>query len=142
MRRLSLRLRLTLVFALVMALVLLAMSAFVFTRVHAELTHAVDQDLRGQLTEARRHAGEVDPDSPAIAQILDAQGNVLRGSAIAMISSDQLAQVVQGHTILTDATLSGRKGRWRVLAEPATGGGAVAVAEPLHPTDEALGHLL
>ena len=142
MRRLSLRLRLTLVFAAVMALVLLAMSAFVFTRVRAELTHAVDQDLRGQLTEARRHAGEVDPDSPAVAQIIDAQGNVLRGSAIAMVSPGQLAQIVQGRTVLTDAQLSGRKGKWRVLAEPASGGGAVVVAEPLHPTDEALGHLL
>ncbi|MGZ4354577.1 MAG: sensor histidine kinase, partial [Gaiellaceae bacterium] len=67
---------------------------------------------------------------------------VLRGSAIAMISRGQLAQVLQGHTLLTDARLSGRMGKWRVLAAPAAGGGAVAVAEPLHPTDEALGHLL
>ena len=49
MSRLSLRLRLTLVFAAAMAVVIAAMGAFVFVRLNSSLTAAIDAELRTEL---------------------------------------------------------------------------------------------
>ena len=147
MRRLSLRLRLTLVFALVMAIVIAAMGAFVFVRLDRALTHSLDQTLRAQLAEAaQRHSTGreiVDPDSTAIGQLLDSSGKVLSGGGAAMLSRSQLDRALAGGTVLTSTHLAGRTGDWRLLAgQSDVSGRVVAVAGSLEPEHDALRHLL
>src|SRR5207302_733368 len=93
-RRLSLRVRLTLAFATAMALVLAAMGFFVYIRVGDALGSSVDQSLKAQAAETASHLGRqseltdsdfhlVDPDTaagPVVAEVLDARGHVVRSS--------------------------------------------------------------
>jgi signal transduction histidine kinase len=91
--RLPLRLRLTLVFSVGMAMVLLALGAYGFVRVGADLQASVDAGLRsraqllvdaattGQAPDVGAANGKlIDPDE-AFAQILDANGSILEASS-------------------------------------------------------------
>jgi len=149
--RLPIRVRLTLAFAAAMAVVLAGVGLFVYHRVSGELLASVDQALRSQAHEAAAHAhdehGLVDPDvsgGTTLAQLLDTNGRVLRSTAIGLaplLSPQDAARVAGGGRVHESVKLTAPKGEWRLLAIPATGGGAVAVARPLTARDESLDHL-
>ena len=152
MSRLPIRLRITLTFALVMAIVLAATGGFVYVRVGDALLTSVDQTLRSQATEAATRAhdehGLVDPDASGgttLAQLLDGNGTVARTTLAGLtplLSPAEAARVGAGGVVWRSLTLQKPSGDWRVLAVPARGGGAVAVARSLEPREETLHRLL
>jgi signal transduction histidine kinase len=144
--RLPIRVRLTLGFAAAMAVVLAAVGLFVYQRVAGDLLGTVDQTLVGQATEESL-AGRVDADTgsgPTLAQLFDAHGRLQTSQPRAqppLVGPAVLAEAAGGQVWLT-TPLPGRKGQWRVLAEPAPSGNGVAVlARSLVPRDESLDHL-
>lgn len=151
MNRLPIRVRLTLAFAAAMAVVLAGVGLFVYHRVGGELLASVDQALRSQAHEAAAHAhdehGLVDPDvsgGTTLAQLLDANGQVLRSTTLGLaplLSPQDAARVAAGGRVQRSVKLEAPKGEWRLLAIPATGGGAVAVVRPLTARGESLDHL-
>jgi signal transduction histidine kinase len=145
--RLPIRVRLTLGFAAAMAVVLAAVGVFVYDRVAKELLGTVDQTLIGQARE-ESSAGRVDTDTgsgPTLAQRFDSQGR-LRGSQPRqqppLVGRRVLAEAGAGQRVWLNTSLPGRKGAWRVLAQPASSGSGVAVlARSLESRDESLDHL-
>ncbi len=150
MRRLPVRLRLTLAFAVAMAVVLSLVGLFVYRRVASELMNSVDLALHANGAEAVNHAGRepnlVDQDvtgGTTLAQLLDAHGKIVvsQTSGIGpLLTPAQAAQVASGAHLLRTESVSGRRGKWRVLGLPASAG-VVAVARPLSPQAESLDHL-
>ena len=134
-RRLPIRVRLTLPFALAMALVLAATGAFIYLRVSRALLTNVDQTLRAQaeVWAPRVQAGKplVDPDDPRIApisQLLSPTGAVvsqLPAGLPAFLSARQLATVRAGRVLResVDDRAPGLEGPWRLRAVPVTVGG-------------------
>ena len=155
MRSLPLRVRLTLPFALAMAGVLAALGLFVYFRVGGALLSSIDQNLHAQAAEARsRVTGDrslLDPDAPggsAPAEVLDAQGRVLRSSPRGLrpfLDRAALQRVLSGGSVLRSGPLPRLKHDWRLLATPVRHAGqarALVVAASLESRDETLGHLL
>src|SRR5437660_2977952 len=137
MSRLSLRLRLTLVFAAAMAAVLAAVGFFVYVRVGSALLTSTDQSLRAGAGETANHLRRadlthdldfslVDPDNArgeTLAQLLDGSGRVVRStpSGLApLVDPSTVARVQRGARILRTTELPGRKSEWRVFALPVT----------------------
>ena len=146
MSRLPIRVRLTLGFAAAMAVVLAAVGLFVYQRVARELLGTVDQTLVGQAKE-ESSAGRVDTDTgsgPTLAQRFDAHGRMRTSQPHGqppLVGSQVLAEAAGGQVWL-NTQLPGRRGEWRVLAQPAVSGTGVAVlARSLVPRDESLDHL-
>ena len=140
MSRLSLRLRLTLVFATAMAAVLAALGVFVYLRVGGALLSSVDQSLHAGAAEALDHVKRegrltdsdvrlVDPDQArgeTLAQVLDGRGRVLRSTSpgqAPLVGGGTVKRVYGGATVLQTSELRGRKSEWRVLALPVTSSG-------------------
>ena len=138
MSRLSLRLRLTLVFAATMAAVLAAVGFFVYVRVGGALLSSVDQSLRAGAAETATHLKRVaaggdrdfslvDPDNArgeTLAQLFGRNGEVIRSTPPGlkpMVSRSTLSRVAAGRRLLTTAELPGRSSDWRILAVPVTG---------------------
>jgi heavy metal sensor kinase len=141
MRRLPIRLRLTLPFAVGMALLVAAMGYFVYLRVGGELLRTVDQSLTVQLRESAHHVQEgevstlIDPDvnqGPRIAQV------VLPDGTVGASSSPSLVPLLRGNKLRAALTrplrmtedVRGLHGDWRLATEPVAyrGGTAVLVA--------------
>jgi len=153
MNQLSIRIRLTLVFALAMAAVIAAMGLFLYVRLDTSLTRSLDQSLNSQLREAVHRSSEprglVDRDSSALAQLVSVNGTVLRStppSSRSLLSPDELAQVDLGRPIERSGSVEGLSGEWRIRAVPVrspsgTREAAVVVAS-LRPVQNALDHLL
>jgi signal transduction histidine kinase len=146
MSRLPIRVRLTLGFAAAMAVVLTAVGLFVYQRVARELLGTVDQTLVGQVKE-ESSVGRVDTDTgsgPTLAQLFDTQGQISHSQPPRqppLVGPQVLAEAAGGPVWLT-TKLPGRKGEWRVLAEPAPSGNGVAVlARSLVSRNESLDHL-
>jgi two-component system, OmpR family, sensor kinase len=114
---LSLRTRLTLVFASAMAVVLAGVAVFVYGRVHADLRGAVDMGLRSRaqvIAANASHAGTrigggprqnrlIDPDE-AFAQVLSASGEIVEttpGVRGAPLIGPPILRSVRGATFLT-----------------------------------------
>ena len=162
MKRISLRLRLTLVFAAVMAAVLAAVGFFVYNRVGDALLTTVDQSLHAGATEtaARLKRGDlvrdrdfslVDPDSArgeTLAQLLDARGRVVLSTPpglTALLAPAAAARVVSEGGTLETTSLPGRRSEWRVLARQVTTDGRDLVlveASSLASRQDALQRLL
>ena len=133
MSRLSLRVRLTLVFATVMAVVLAAMAFFVYARVGDALASSIDQSLRLQASEIGTDLGDedslVDRDTtagPRLAQLLGAGGSVLRSTPAGLpplLSGAAAARVAAGNDLVETTHVAGRTGDWRLLAVPVRSGG-------------------
>ena len=133
MSRLSLRVRLTLVFATVMAVVLAAMAFFVYARVGDALASSIDQSLRLQAREIGTDLGDedslVDRDTtagPRLAQLLGAGGSVLRSTPAGLpplLSGAAAARVAAGNDLVETTHVAGRTGDWRLLAVPVRSGG-------------------
>jgi heavy metal sensor kinase len=148
MRRIPIRLRLTLPFAIATALVLAATAVFVHVRVGASLLSSIDANLHDRLDEAvgNAQAGRtlIDEDGasgPSVAAVERPSGGLLSATP------DTLAGIPiegGGGVRLYTAELPRLHGRWRVIAAPQTIGGrraVVLVAESLEGRDETLEHL-
>jgi two-component system, OmpR family, sensor kinase len=161
MKRLSLRVRLTLAFATAMALVLTAMGLFVYFRVGGALGSSVDQSLNAQAAETSAHLNReqelhdsdvrlVDPDTtggPAVAEVLDSGGAVLRSTPPGLrplMTRSELAGVLAGTRLRKTTGIAGQKHEWRLLAEragPATRPVVLVVGRSLESRQETLSHL-
>lgn len=152
MRRLSVRVRLTLVFAVAMAAVMAAMGSFLYLRLESSLTRSLDRTLQGQLTEVVQRSAErpdlLDRDSSALAQLVAADGTVVRSSppsSVSLLARPDLARVEAGGKIERSGSVPGLSGDWRVLAVPVQRGGArlaAVVTSSRRPVTSALDHLL
>jgi heavy metal sensor kinase len=157
LRRLPIRIRLTLVFAVVIALVLAAAGGFVYARVGGSLSRSLNRDLRARaddvaalaLRQARSEPREfADGEGPAA--LLGASGRTIRSTpqfaAKPVLSETELARARRGPLLLERRSLPGfAEGRWRLLARPteSRSGPAIAVvAGSLEPREEALHQLL
>jgi two-component system, OmpR family, sensor kinase len=152
MRRLPIRLRLTLGFALVMAAVLAVTGAFLYQRVGATLAAGLDAGLRAQAVESLpRLDGDgdlVDADARAgstVGEILGA-GGVVRSTPAGLppiLDRASLQQVAAGQSVLTTTRITGLQHRWRVLAVPVPGRRQVlVVARSLESREETMHGLL
>jgi len=152
MRRLPIRIRLTLGFALAMALVLAVVGGFLYHRVGATLIAGVDSGLRGQAAESLPRLGGdgdlVDPDARAgstVAEIVGT-GGVVRSTPAGLsriVDGVTLDRVIAGHQVLTTSRISGLRHRWRVLAVPVPGRQqALVVARSLESREETMHRLL
>jgi two-component system OmpR family sensor kinase len=157
LRRLSIRIRLTLVFAGVMAIVLLALGAFVYERVGSSLSDSVNRDLQVRsddvTTLTHRSATRDAHDfggAEGVAQLLTAQGGVVRTTPLLgdrrLLSKAQIAAAARGGSLRFEVpALPGfGEGSWRLLARPvssAPGSDVAVVAASLEPREEALNHL-
>jgi two-component system OmpR family sensor kinase len=156
LRRLSIRIRLTVLFSAVMAVVLLAMGGFVYERVGSSLSTSLNNDLRvraddvsapkdGTHGDARDFGG-----AEGVAQLLAGSGVVLRGTpALAgqsLLSPAELASARLGPVFIDRSVPPAfGDGRWRLLAEPVSDrpdAEIAVVAASLRPREEALHHLL
>jgi heavy metal sensor kinase len=155
--RLSIRIRLTLLFAAVMAVVLVAIGGFVYARVGSSLTASLNNDLRmraddvsvasrgGEHEQARDFGG-----AEGVAQLLAANGRVVRATQ-ALGSTPLLTpaefKAAQRGPILVNRPAPAAFGdeRWRLLARPVSDGPetqVAIVAASLRPRAVALEELL
>ena len=152
MRRLPIRVRLTLGFALAMALVLAVIGVFLYHRVGGTLIASVDTGLRAQVAESLPRLGRdsdlVDPDARAgstVAEIVGPAG-VVRSTPPGlspMLDRATLERVIAGHEVLTTTAIPGLRHRWRVLAVRVPGNQqALVVARSLESREETLHRLL
>jgi len=144
MRRLPIRLRVTVAFAAVMAVVLVAVGLFVYLRLDAQLTESLDTALRSRATEVaaltRENGGTLGDaaDNPLIeqdesfAEIVTPSGQVLdstpqlRGALV--LDSAQLAAAADGPTFVDRSGVPGIEGDARILAAPAELSGKPVIA--------------
>jgi two-component system OmpR family sensor kinase len=154
--RLSIRIRLTVVFAGVMAIVLLALGAFVYERVGSSLSSSVNRDLdvRADDISALTHRaaagdGRDFGGAEGVAQLLAPSGNVVRATPDvgnhSLLTPAQVLAARSGALRFELPSLPGfGEGHWRVLARPvsdAPGAEIAVVAASLEPREEALDHL-
>ena len=154
--RLSIRIRLTVVFAGVMAIVLLALGAFVYERVGSSLNSSVNRDLdvRADDVSALTHRaatadGHDFGGAEGVAQLLTPAGKVARTTpdvgSHSLLTPAQLLAARSGPLRFELAALPGfGEGHWRVLARPVSdvpGAEIAVVAASLEPREEALDHL-
>ena len=147
---LPIRIRLMLPFAVAMAVVLAALGAFVYSRVSSALLQSTDQTLLAHATEStlrldkgRPLLGD-DSDGVGFAQVLDRAGRVVISDPSGMaplLNASQTGRVSGGGSLRETASVPGRSGRWRLLAIPEPGHGALVVGSSLGVRDESLENL-
>jgi two-component system OmpR family sensor kinase len=155
--RLSIRVRLTVLFAAVMTVVLLAIGGFVYERVGSSLSASLNSDLRvraddvsapkhdGTRGDARDFGG-----AEGVAQLLSAGGRVLRATpalrGTSLLTAAEIQRARSGPIFIDrQAPLAFGDGRWRLLAQPVSSASrseVAIVAASLKPREEALHHLL
>jgi heavy metal sensor kinase len=160
-RRLPVRLRLTLAFAGVMALVLAAVGAFLYLRFENDLRASVDQGLRSRAGDVAALVRQADSGlseggrSPlteqgqSFAQILDGRGRVVDASPQLrkrpLLAGSDLARAESGTiTIERDNPVEGGEPT-RLLATPVRAQGkklVIAVGTSLEDNEASLGNLL
>ena len=160
LRRLPVRLRLTLAFAGVMALVLAATGAFVYLRMKSELDTTVDQGLRASATDlvavVRQSPEGLDRSGSRpliergerIAQVLDSSGGVVGAAGTqrrSLLAPGELGRALRGTQSIERDRVSGLEGPGRLLATPVRVDGhrlVIVVGASLDDRDEALASLL
>jgi heavy metal sensor kinase len=161
LRRLPLRLRLTLAFAGVMALVLAAVGAFLYLRFESDLRATVDQGLRSRagdvaalvrqadsgLSEGRR--SPLTEQGQSFAQILDARGRVVDASPQLrrrpLLAGSDLARARSGTITLERDNPLESGDPTRLLATPVRAQGqqlVIVVGTSLEDSEAALRNLL
>jgi signal transduction histidine kinase len=154
-RRLPVRLRVTLAFAAALAVVLLSAGTFVYLRFEAELMRTVDAGLRTRAAEVlslrRSGSGLATPRSPALiereesfALVLSSAGTVLDATPRApdaRLTAAELRRARAGPVFLERAHGAVDGEPARLLAVPA-GGGVVIVGVALDDQHDALSALL
>ena len=145
MSSVPIRIRLTLSFGVAMALVLAVVGLFVYKRVGNELLGTVNASLVAQSRE-EISSGSVDTDAdsgPTFAQRFDSLGQLRKSqprNLRPLVGRAVIVQALAGKRVWLDEELPRRRGEWRVLALPTTGGVAV-LARSLEARDESLDHL-
>lgn len=153
MTMLSLKVKLTLVFAIVMAALLATTALFIYLRVGGALLSSVDHNLRLQAAETTSHLGRegalVDPDTaggPMIAQLLDRNARVVRSTPAGippLLDRAAVARVASGTELVRTNDVAGRTHEWRLLAVPIRSRGLVlAIDASLAARQDALDRLL
>jgi heavy metal sensor kinase len=153
-RRLPIRLRLTLPFAALMALVLTGMAIFLYLRVGSALLASTDQNLRAQLGEMSGHVEQgssfADRDaagSATVGQLVRPDGTVVHSSPRALpalLSEARRREVLAGRALRWNARIAGLPEVWRLIAQPARtprGGAVLVAATSLAAREEALDRL-
>jgi two-component system, OmpR family, sensor kinase len=134
MSRLPIRVRLSLAFAAAMAVVLAALGAFLYFQLRHSLDEQIEASLRAQADAAA--AGAVVQREESLAQVLDANGEVIRGFVRPLAEP-----ATQEHFV--DRNVAGLDDNpYRLLVVPAQGGQTVVVGASLEDRDDALGGLL
>jgi two-component system, OmpR family, sensor kinase len=134
MSRLPIRVRLSLAFAAAMAVVLAALGAFLYFQLRHSLDEQIEASLRAQADAAA--AGAVVQREESLAQVLDADGEVIRGFVRPLAEP-----ATQEHFV--DREVAGLEDNpYRLLVVPAEGGQTVVVGASLEDRDDALGGLL
>ena len=160
-RRLPIRLRLSLAFAGVMALVLAATGAFVYLRMKGELDATVDQGLRTRaddlaalVRQAPRGLADaggrpLTEEGERIAQVLDSSGTVLdaapAGGSRPLLTAPEVRAALRRTLTLERERVPGLEGAGRLLATSARSDGrpvVVLVGASLDDRNEALTSLL
>ena len=132
--RLPLRLRLTLAFAVAMALLLAGASTFLYLRLGANLSRALDLELRQRAQDFIPVVSQPDPavdplGGPALvengesfAEVLDASGGVLNSTrslrGTALLTRAELARAQQGAIVVNRSRVPGLDEPARILAVP------------------------
>lgn len=153
-RRLPIRLRLTLPFAVAMALVLVGMAIFLYLRIGSALVASADQNLHAQLGEMSGHVEQgssfADRDTagaPTVGQLVRADGTVARSTPRGLpdlLSAPRRREVLAGHTVRWNEHIRGFRDLWRLVAEPVrtpTGSAALVAAGSLAAREETLDRL-
>ena len=133
MSRIPIRVRLALVFALAMAVVLAGAGWFAYSRVSSDLSHALDQDLRGRgqdLSALVAHGGSVQTTEGSLiesgesfAQVVDSHGRVLdatRPIGVSLLTASELADARSGPVFTNRPSVPGLDEPARLLALPVT----------------------
>jgi two-component system, OmpR family, sensor kinase len=158
--RLSLRLKLTLVFASAMALLFGGLELFVYARSQADLDRSLNQGLRARAEDVRALVLQADSglkqagSSPLVApgerfaQILTSDGRVVDETSPQLsrplLTRAQLSGASAGTTLIARATAAGAAGGARLLAIPVLAQGqrlVIVVGSSLRARDAALGAL-
>jgi two-component system, OmpR family, sensor kinase len=131
--RLSIRLRVTLVFAAVMALVLGATGVFVYLRFSAELDNTINSGLRSRASDLAILVREADSGlqerkqglvgrTESFAEVLDAKGRVTDSSeavgATVLLTPEDLRRARRGPVLVNRGPLPGLEDESRLLAVP------------------------
>jgi two-component system, OmpR family, sensor kinase len=153
-RRLPIRLRLTLPFAAAVTLLLVGMAIFLYLRVGSALLASTDQTLSAQLGEmsgrAERGSGFADrdtADAPTLAQLVQADGTVARSTPRALaplLSGPRRRAVLAGRILHWNARIPGLSHAWRLAARPVVtpdGDAALVAGASLAARDNALDRL-
>jgi heavy metal sensor kinase len=158
--RLPIRVRMTAWYVALLAAIVAALGAFLVVRLRADLTDAIDRDLRpaiGQIaggyrvegpSEATDVASSVLTGERPAAQILDADGSVLvafgdRVARAPMLTRSDAAAVRRGATSIRTVTLGGQ--RFRLATRPVLRDGrrqAVVAAESMANVDRSVRRVL
>jgi len=143
-KRIPIRLRVTMAFAAVMALALIAVGLFLYLRLDAQLTESLDTALRSRATEVTaltRQSGGGLSDAAAnalveqdesFAEIVSANGRVLDSTpqldGTLVLDPEQLARATESATFVDRSGVPGIEGDARLLAAPAELDGRPVVA--------------
>jgi two-component system, OmpR family, sensor kinase len=134
MSRLPIRVRLSLAFAAAMAVVLAALGAFLYFQLRHSLDEQIEASLRAQADAAA--AGAVVQREESLAQVLDADGQVVRGFVRPLVEPAT-------HEYFVDRDVAGLDDNpYRLLVVPGEGGQTVVVGASLEDRDDALEGLL
>ena len=131
--RISIRLRLTLVFAVVIALVLAATGVFVFLRFKSDLDATINAGLRSRADElsaqVRRteggpsERGRLVGRTESFAEVLGPRGELLDSSPAlgdqVLLSPEEIRQALRRPILLDRSMIAGLESSWRLLAVPA-----------------------
>jgi len=132
--RLPIRLRLSLAFAAAMTLVLAALGAFLYFQLRSSLDEQIEASLRAQAGTAS--AGVLVEQEESIAQLLGADGQVIRGFQIPLARSATREYFV-------DRDVPRREDNdFRLLVVPSEGGRTIVVGASLDDRNDALEGLL
>jgi signal transduction histidine kinase len=138
LKRMPIRLRVTLAFVAVMAIVLGAIGLFVYLRFRAELDATINSSLRSRATDVAALVKESDSGlgerrgnlvgrSESFAEVLDPAGRVLDSTPSigghGLLTASELARAGHGPTFLNRGPLPGLQDESRLLAIPVLAGG-------------------
>ena len=160
MRRLPIRVKLTIAFVLVMAVVLTAIGLFVYLRFNSSLDDTLNQALRTRVSDVKALIQQSGPGLPGngrealaergerVAQIIDPKGEVVDaapGLSRGPILSPRHIRTALGRPLLIDrTTVPGVEGPLRVYASPIAAQGerlVVVLGSSLSERDDALSEL-
>jgi two-component system OmpR family sensor kinase len=146
----TIRVRLTLIFAVLMALVLAGVTLFVHVRVRAGLDEAITDDLQFQTRSIVGPRGEIrfpsskgGSEGEQFAQLLSPEGAVLRSTATAppLLSPGAIDALSGPRQFQAIVPLQRRDGPARLLAVPVSEHRVLVVGESLEDRQETLGEL-